>query len=73
MVLQAGYFVRHVVKGKALSYALPEAKFRGSLPQPVDLVGVVMLDKLVVDHEERVSGNTFRERWELGQAWHAEW
>lgn len=60
-------------KRRTLSYALPEAEFRGCLPQPIDLVGIVVFDKLVVDNEEGVSGNTFRERWEPGQAWHAGW
>ena len=49
---------------------LPESELRCSLPQLLGLVLVIGLDKLVVDHEERVSWDIIRKRRDDRQPWH---
>ena len=51
-----------MIKRAVIPYALPEAEVPGRIPQLADLVSITFLDKLVIDDDERMSGDVFGER-----------
>ena len=51
---------------------LPESEFRGSLPEHINLLFIALLDELVVNNQQGMSWDIFRERREVGFGGHGD-